>query len=105
MTGSTSIGSLAKRWGMPRMTLWRRLMCLHRDYPGHWLVRHGRTWAVNVTMLRTSHPELFQQPDQRDFSLRLLSLESALKQVRGRVATIERASRVVTRCNTDDLII
>jgi len=95
MIGSTSIGCLAKRWGMTRSTLWRRLMCMHRDRPGHWLVRNGRTWAVNVTMLRTIHPELFHQPDPRDFSLRLLSLESAVKQVRGRVATLERESLVV----------
>ena len=80
MIGTTTIGKLAKTWGMARNTLWRRLMVLHRDHPeGGWLVRRSSTWSVNVTMLRKFHPELFQQPSTKDFSIRLLSLESTVK--------------------------
>ena len=101
MIGTTTIGKLAKTWGMARNTLWRRLMVLHRDHPeGGWLVRRSSTWSVNVTMLRKFHPELFQQPSTKDFSIRLLSLESTVKQVRGRVAGLERAFQSVPKCST-----
>ena len=93
MIGTTTVGKLAKKWGMERGTLRRRLLRMHRDRPGAWMVRLGNHWAVNVTLLRKVHPELFGLPDPRDFSLRLLSLESAVKQVRGRVAILERVEQ------------
>lgn len=65
-----TIPGLARTIGVPRRTLYRKLIVLHgRDRaaaePGwvEWLFRyHAGPWRVNVERLRLAHPELFGCP-------------------------------------------
>lgn len=52
-----TIGALAKARGIPRNTLWRRLIRLRTTTSGAWLTRRGRLWWVNVPLLQAECPE------------------------------------------------
>lgn len=52
-----TIGQLAETLGVPRNTLWRRLLRLAGGKGVTWMFRRGRHWAVNVDRLRKDCPE------------------------------------------------
>lgn len=92
MTGeSVTIGALARARGIPRNTLWRRLLRLKATTSGQWLVRRGRLWWVNVPMLQAECPE-YAQPmteseriaelEARVHALEALALEEPQKSTR-----------------------
>lgn len=73
--------SLEGRGGgpMPRRTMFRTVMRLvERDEregrSTAWLVRDGRPWRVNVSLLKVSHPELFdvRDPEEQARDIELL---------------------------------
>lgn len=76
-----TIGQLAKREGIPRCTLWRRLVRLQAATGGTWMVRRGRHWAVNLERLKREAPG-YATPASlgervEDHEDRLLALERA----------------------------
>lgn len=72
----------------------RRLLKLHAMRPGKWLQRvvveeRGMSrprWLVNLSLLRSEHPELFEAPDPED-------LEGRVDDVAERVRALELRSR------------
>lgn len=89
-----TIGALAKKVGVPRTTLWRRLLRLFKSTGGTWLVRRGHHWVVNVEALRKAAPEFAHAPTQderlEDHEDRLLALERlSLQLVEERAGVVE----------------
>jgi hypothetical protein len=62
-----TMSALAKRSGVSRTTLWRRLLRLHgRTSDKSWLVREGRNWSVNLERLRATEPHFAPAPNVTD---------------------------------------
>lgn len=82
-----SIPRLAARMGVPRRTLFRKLLRL-ADATSDWLVRDGRCYRVNLERLELAHPQRFppRPPDER-----LDELELRVDELEGRVAQVERS--------------
>ena len=67
LPATSSMCALAKRSGVPRTTLWRRLLRLHeRTQDKSWLVRDGRNWSVNLERLKAIEPHFAPTPNITD---------------------------------------
>ena len=75
-----TIAQLAKRAGVQRSTMWRRLLRMKASSGGTWMTRRGRHWAVNVDRLKVECPEFAVPPTEaeryEDHERRLHALET-----------------------------
>ena len=83
LLSTSAFGAL---YGWSRRRAWRKLRRLHASRPGPWLVRDGKRWLVNVSLLRASHPGFFDAPEASDLEERLSAAED-------RVARLELRDR------------
>lgn len=91
---SLTIGALARARGIPRNTLWRRLLRLRATTSGKWLVRRGRLWWVNVPMLQAECPEYAQPMTEAE---RIAELEARVHALE----TLALEPQKSTRRNTE----
>jgi hypothetical protein len=93
-----TIPQFARANGIPRRTMFRRLLALHaRDRADKgdkfvpWLYRfEGGPWRVNVSRLRLAHGEMFDAPSGEE-------LEARVDRLSERVETLDASQRGLVR--------
>lgn len=95
-----TIPALARTRGIPRRTLFRRLLRLYRADKADptrdhtWLHRYAEgAWRVNTSRLRLAHPELFDVPPPGEVYEQLLAVERYGRETRRRVDALGSAFR------------
>lgn len=101
-----TIPQFARSRGVPRATMFRRLMAMHaldRQAGGAdwvpWLFRYeGGPWRVNESRLRRAHPEQFDVPSNEELDRRVSRLEGQMEAVdAGHRALVGRVRKVEAR--------
>lgn len=84
-----SLAELAAILGWERRRAWRHIRALYASKPAPWLVRNDKPgmvrprYRINISLLRNSHPELFEASDPDDF-------KALVDNLRMRVAVLEQ---------------
>lgn len=92
LTRPVTIPALARKNGVPRRTLFRRLLMMHLGDrargPEHtlWLFRHGSgPWSVNLSRLYAEHPEMFDAPTPEELQAQVAEIREYSKYTRRQV--------------------
>jgi hypothetical protein len=96
-----TIPSLARQNGVPRRTLFRQLLAMHRtdavERPEHalWLFRDaaGGPWRVNMARFRAAHPERFNVPPPEEMHAQLLEVDARGRALQKQVNALVAAFR------------
>lgn len=92
-----TIPEIAVMLGRSRRQALRKLRELHRRHGGTWLIRDGRVWRVNLSLMRRQIPAMFDHELVRDVDERVGACERELREQRLRLNGLGARMRNVER--------
>lgn len=101
LASPVSIPALARKAGVPRATMFRRLMRMHAADAllgadrAAWLFRRSDTgrWCVNLSRMYAEHPEEFDTPTPEDLQSQIVEVREYSRETRKQVNALHAGLR------------